>query len=205
MVTDRDVLKGFMAGRGVDRTRVDGLMRTLEPLYRVAEAGAYPLADASQLNLANAARALAPAVGLAVPAVDVVRAGDPLRADLRRTREYATHLPDALRRCRRASLVAALAPREIDALVAAFWSGLGGPLVAAFQRDPDGFLGQLDQPFAADVAFGPAIAAFYCAAYVLLGSASESRAMLGLVRLLPWAVPLGAPAGGRGRWIFVTA
>ncbi len=202
MRVSRPDVAAAIAARGCARPLTNRLMQALEPLFRIAESGIYRLADGEMLNQVNVAQAMTKALGEPVRGIlPASSKGDVLRADARREDRYASFLSIALRRNRREAFDAAHGPGALGALVEPLWENLGQAFVAALQTAHEEFLGQFDMALAADVAFGPMVVAAYAAGYAAYGDDADFEAMRGLVRLLPWMVPVGSPEGAQGNWI----
>ena len=180
---------------------VPRLMRDLEPLFRIAETGEHRLADAVMLNQANVADAVAKAVLESVTGIVPVSASkDSPRADWRREQQYASFVTSALRRNRREAFDDAHGD-TLSALVDPLWEHLGMALTLTLQATHGDFLSQLDDAMAADVAYAPIVTVAYAAGYAAVGDEKNFSQMRGLVRLLPWLLPIGTPEGAGGSWL----
>lgn len=202
MRVSRPDVAATIVAQGCARPLTHRLMQALEPLFRIAETGEYRLADGGMLNQVNVAEAIARALDEPVRGIlPMSSKGDALRADVRREDRYASFLSLALRRNRREAFDAAHGAEALGKLVEPLWASLGMAFTAALQSAHEEFLGQLDMALAADVAFGPMVAVAYAAGYAAHGDDKDFEAMRGLVRLLPWIVPIGSPEGSHGHWI----
>lgn len=196
-----DVVAAIVA-QGCARPLTHRLMHALEPLFRIAESGEYRLADESMLNQVNVASALSKALGEPVRGIQPLSSSrETLAAHWRREQRYDSFLSLALRRNRREAFDDAHGADALGRLVDPLWASLGMAFTAALQSAHEEFLGQLDTALAADVAFGPMVAVAYAAGYAAHGDDEDFEAMRGLVRLLPWIVPIGSPEGAHGHWI----
>lgn len=181
-------------------------MRDMEPLFRVAEEGAYPLAEGERLNEANVAAAIAAAtLATANGVMPISSAKEALPPDWRFERYYRTFLSHALKANRRAAFDAAHGAEAIGAFVDPLWERFGTDFVGTLQREHEGFLGQFDTAMANDAAFGPLVVVAYAAAYAAHGDAAEYAQMRGLLRILPWAVPIGMPEGTGRKWLVLAS
>ncbi|HTM67733.1 MAG TPA: hypothetical protein VL426_00385 [Candidatus Binatia bacterium] len=189
-----------------DGPLIGRFMRDAEPLFRIAESGSYPLAEGERLNDANVAVAiasatLAPAHGI----MPISSANEAVPPDWRFERHYRTFLSHALRQNRRDAFDAAHGPGTLAALVDPLWKDFGAAYVAALQSTHEEFLGQFDMAMASDIAFGPLVAATYAAGFAACGDAQGYAAMRGLLKLLPWAVPVGMPEGAGRKWLVLVS
>jgi hypothetical protein len=202
MRVSRPDIASAIAAQGCARPLTNRFMREMEPLFRIAETGEYRLADASMLNQANVADALSQAMLEPVGGLMPVSASrDSIRADWRREFRYASFVSLSLRRNRRDAFDEAHGRDAIGRLTEPLWDSLGMAFTAALQASHGAFLDQLDPALAADVAFGPMVAAAYAAGYAAYGDAEGFEAMRGIVRLLPWLIPIGSPESVHGRWL----
>lgn len=201
MRVSRPDLDAALVAMGGKPPLVPRLMRDLEPLFRIAETGECRLADAVMLNQANVAAAIAKAVLEPVTGiVPVLASKDSPRADWRRERQYASFVTNALRRNRRDAFDDAHGD-VLSALVDPLWNHLGMALTLTLQATQGDFLTQLDDAMAADVAYAPIVAVAYAAGYAAVGDDGNFSQMRGLVRLLPWLLPIGTPVGADGTWL----
>lgn len=201
MRVSRPDLAAAIAAPGVRSQLGRRFMRDVEPLFRVAETGVSRLAEAERLNHANVGDAIARAVLAPVGGIVPVSASkDAPRADWRREAQFVTFVTHALRRHRRDAFDDAHGSVLSD-LVDPLWSHLGLALTLTVQATHGGFLTQLDDAMAADVAYAPIVTVAYAAAYAAVGDADSYSQMRGLVRLLPWMLPIGSPQGAGDTWL----
>lgn len=201
MRVSRPGVSAALAAFGGSKPLHSRLMRDLEPLFRIAESGQCRLADAVTLNHANVADAVAKAILESVTGIVPVSASrDAPRADWRRERQYASFVTSALRRNRRDAFDLAHGTVLSD-LVDPLWEHLGMVLTLTLQATHDDFLAQLDDAMAADVAYAPIVTVAYAAGYAAAGDETNFSQMRGLLRLLPWLVPIGSPEGAGGSWL----
>lgn len=185
-----------------DGPLAERFMRDAEPLFRIAEQGAYPLAEGERLNEANVAVAIASATLAPVHGVMPISAArEAVPPDWRFERHYRTFLSHALKANRRAAFDAAHGDLAIGAFVDPMWEHFGAAYVGTLQRAHESFLEQFDMAMANDIAFGPIVAVAYAAAFAAYGDAAEYAQMRGLLRLLPWVVPVGMPEGAGRKWL----
>ena len=202
MRISRPDLAAAIDSLGCDPSRVRRLMLELEPIFMIAESGEYRLAERARLNRPNVAAAIAKATLAPVRGLVAISSSkDPIRADWRREREYETFVSLALRMNRRDAFDSRHGAEALGQLVEPLWDNLGMAFTAVLQRRHETFFDRLEASLAYDVAYGPMIAIAYAAGYVLHGADAEFEEMRGLVSLLPWVVPIGAPAGMRERWL----
>lgn len=201
MRVSRPDLAAALVASGGTSPLVPRLMRDLEPLFRIAETGEHRLADAVMLNQANVADAIAKAVLEPVTGIVPVSASkDSPRADWRRERQYVSFVTHALRWNRRDAFDDAHGG-TLSALVDPLWEHLGMALTLTLQATHGDFLAQLDDAMAADVAYAPIVTVAYAAGYAAVGDEKNFSQMRGLVRLLPWLLPIGTPEGAGGSWL----
>ena len=183
---------------------IERFMRDAEPLFRIAESGEYPLAEAERFNLQNVAVAIATASLAPVNGIITLSSSqDELRADWCRERQYRTFLSLALKTNRRDDFDTRFGAESISSLVDPLWNDFGAAYVAAFRRTHEDFLGQFDMAMESDVAYGPLVAVTYAAGYAAYGDDAAYAQMRGLVRLLPWTVPIGMPEGTGRKWLLL--
>lgn len=181
-------------------------MRDAEPLFRIAEEGEYPLAEGERLNETNVAVAiasatLAPAQGV----MPISSAREEVPPDWRFERHYRTFLSHALKTNRRGAFDQAHGAEALGAFIEPLWENFGAAYVGTLQRVHEGFLEQFDMGMASDIAFGPLVAVAYAAAFAAYGDGAEYAQMRGLLRILPWLVPVGMPEGAGRKWLVLVS
>jgi len=189
-------------GQGCERPLTGRFMRDAEPLFRIAESGNYPLAEGGRLNhdtvaVAIASATLAPVNGL----IPVSASKDTLRADHASERQYRTFISLALKENRRQDFDDRFGAKVLSTLVEPLWDSFGEACVAALRRQHEGFLAQFDFAMENDVAYGPLVAVAYAAGYAAHGAAEDYQRMRGLLRLLPFVIPIGMPEGTGRKWL----
>lgn len=177
-------------------------LRDVEPLCRAAEAGELHLAEAERVNEDNLGKAIAAATRKEVAMLATVSAkGNALSGNIHHEDAYDSFLTLALRRSRRDEYLAAHGPDSLERLVDPLWNCLCGDLVAATRRSCGDFFDSVHHTLAHDVAYAAAVTVAYGVAYVAVGDEKNYGELRELLRLLPWVLPIGTPAGSGGLWL----
>ena len=170
MPVDRVALEAFLLKHAKGPAAVRSAMEEMEPFFLIAERGKYPLASESEELRAEAAKAIALAIGGAAPRVVFVSLANPYSKPERMSQEaYVTSLGDSLWASLWASIRASLGDRFWDSLGDRFRDSLGDSL-------------------------------FYYLGFTIIGDRKMVKRLTPLIRLLPRAIPIGEKKGEPGVW-----
>ncbi len=180
-------------------------MRDIEPSCRAAEDGMLPMAEAEQLNVENVGNAIAAAAREEVSGLLTLSlSGETLSKNIRAEGDYDTFLTLSMRRNRRDEFTAAYGEEALARLVAPLWWHLCSDLTEATRRTCAELFDSVEEALAHDVAHASSVAVAYGAAYVSQNDAKRYAEVRGLLKLLPWIVPIGSPSNSGGLWLVAT-
>ena len=186
MPVDRVALEAFLLKHAKGPAAVRSAMEEMEPFFLIAERGKYPLASESEELRAEAAKAIALAIGGAAPRVVFVSLANPYSKPERMSQEaYVTSLGDSLWASLWASIRASLGDRFWDSLGDRFRDSLGDSLWASLGDSLWASLGD---------------SLFYYLGFTIIGDRKMVKRLTPLIRLLPRAIPIGEKKGEPGVW-----
>lgn len=201
MTVSRTDLVALLAPNGPTEL-VKRFMRDIEPLCRVAEDGVLRLAEAERLNEGNVGKAIANATCEEVSGLMIVSAkGEKLSDGIHHEDAYESFLALAMRLRRHDDFVVKHGELALERLIYPLWFWLCEDLVAATRRSYGDFFGSVHHTLAHDLTYGSSIVLAYGAAYVAQGEAERYVELRGLIRLLPWILPIGSPLDSGGIWL----